>query len=66
MMEFVSWDDDIPNMMGKSLKKCSSHHQPAINSGMFTIYELVHVPFFLDVDDDLTLDDEMSRSYRNY
>jgi hypothetical protein len=21
MMEFVSWDDDIPNMMGK--KKCS-------------------------------------------
>ena len=23
MMDFVSWDDDIPNMMGKSKKTCS-------------------------------------------
>ena len=28
--EFVSWDDDIPNMMGKIIQPCSSHHQPAI------------------------------------
>ena len=24
---FVSWDDEIPNMMGKNIKPCSSHHQ---------------------------------------
>ena len=24
----VSWDDDIPNMMGKTIHSCSSHHQP--------------------------------------
>ena len=26
--EFVSWDDEIPNMMGKIIQSCSSHHQP--------------------------------------
>jgi len=28
MMEFVSWDDDIPNMMGKSYKINVPNHQP--------------------------------------
>ena len=28
MMEFVSWDDDIPIYYGKLKKTCSSHHQP--------------------------------------
>ena len=25
----VSWKYDIPNMMGKIIQSCSSHHQPA-------------------------------------
>ena len=29
MMEFVSWDDDIPNMMGKSLKKTWFQSRPS-------------------------------------
>ena len=28
MMEFVSWDDDIPKTNGKVIHSCSSHHQP--------------------------------------
>ena len=27
----VSWKYDIPNMMGKIIQSCSSHHQPAEN-----------------------------------
>jgi hypothetical protein len=28
--EFVSWDDEIPNMMGKIIQSCSSHRQPEL------------------------------------
>ena len=28
--EFVSWDDEIPNINGNIIKPCSSHHQPQI------------------------------------
>jgi hypothetical protein len=28
MMDFVSWDDDIPNMMGKSENSMLPNHQP--------------------------------------
>jgi hypothetical protein len=31
MMEFVSWDDDIPNMMGK-IDKHVPNHQPGFDS----------------------------------
>ena len=32
MMEFVSWDDDIPNMMGNIFKKNVPNHQPDLVS----------------------------------
>ena len=33
MMEFVSWDDDIPNMMGK--RKNVPNHQPDHNRSAY-------------------------------
>ena len=28
--EFVNWDHEIPNISGKIIQSCSSHHQPVI------------------------------------
>ena len=32
----VSWDDDIPNINGKIIQSCSSHHQPDQSSTEFS------------------------------
>jgi hypothetical protein len=46
MMEFVSWEYDIPNMMGKSVIKFhgSSHHQ-AVRYNIVVM--LNHIPILL-------------------
>ena len=37
--EFVSWDDDIPNIWKVIIHSCSSHHQPDKIYGGFLKYE---------------------------
>ena len=49
MMEFVSWDDDIPNMMGKI--KNVSNHQPE------KVGILEHLPFDMGRSKDTTCRD---------